>query len=108
MPAGADRISVPDAWRQGAILPPGRRPPMRYIEGMELPSNDDKELTLHLERLRLVNFKGIRCSEIELDRNLTVLAGINGAGKSTILRALQILLSWPLARIKNSKGKGDR
>lgn len=73
---------------------------------METQSVDDKARTLHLERLRLVNFKGINYTEVPFDRNFTVLAGINGAGKSTILRALQILLSWPAARIKSSKGNG--
>lgn len=79
---------------------------MRYIGAMETQSVDDKARTLRLEHLRLVNFKGIKCSEVSFDRNLTVIAGINGAGKSTILRALQILLSWPAARIKSSKGNG--
>jgi predicted ATP-binding protein involved in virulence len=73
---------------------------------METQSFDDKARTLHLERLRLVNFKGINCTEVSFDRNFTALAGINGTGKSTILRALQILLSWPAARIKSSKGNG--
>lgn len=73
---------------------------------MDIQVADDKARTLHLERLRLVNFKGIQCSEVSFDRNLTVIAGINGAGKSTILRALQILLSWPAARIKSVKGNG--
>lgn len=73
---------------------------------MDIQVVDDKARTLHLERLRLVNFKGIKCCEVSFDRNLTVIAGINGAGKSTILRALQILLSWPAARIKSVKGNG--
>lgn len=79
---------------------------MRYIATMETQSVDDKARTLHLERLRLVNFKGINYMEVPFDRNFTVLAGINGAGKSTILRALQILLSWPVARIRSAKGNG--
>lgn len=73
---------------------------------METQSVDDKAHTLHLEQLRLTNFKGIEDSTIEFDPNLTVLAGINGAGKSTILRALQLLLSWPSARIRSAKANG--
>lgn len=67
---------------------------------------DDNARTLHLERVKLVNFKGVKHGEVLFERDLTVLAGINGSGKTTILRALQILLSWVSARIRSAKSSG--
>jgi len=43
--------------------------------------------------LRLQNFKGFVDETINLDRPLTVLVGSNGAGKSTIIDALSVLMS---------------
>ena len=62
---------------------------------------------MKLKKLNISGFKSI--SELELDFNerMNVILGINGAGKSTILQAIAICLSWYIARIKNSKGNGD-
>ena len=38
--------------------------------------------------LKLRNFKGIAELELELDDSLTLLAGVNGAGKTSVLEAL--------------------
>jgi predicted ATP-binding protein involved in virulence len=62
---------------------------------------------MKLKKLNISGFKSF--SELELDFNerMNVILGINGAGKSTILQAIAICLSWYIARIKNSKGNGD-
>ena len=73
---------------------------------MDIQAPEGIARTLHIERLRLVGFKGIKRSEILFERDLTVLAGINGSGKSSILRALQILLSGPLARVRSTRSNG--
>lgn len=56
--------------------------------------------------LKIENFRGVRSLELSLGERMNVIAGENGAGKSTVIDALRILLSWLIARIKNSKGRG--
>lgn len=43
-------------------------------------------------RLALADFRGIAALDLEFGAGVTVLAGINGAGKSTVLQALATLL----------------
>lgn len=62
---------------------------------------------MKIERLILENFRGIgKTLELPLEPDLTVLAGVNGSGKSTILDALAILLSWAKARTRRTGGSG--
>lgn len=62
---------------------------------------------LELHSLVISGFRGIR--DLELDfpgRGAVVLAGVNGAGKSTVLAAIATGLSWFLARSANPDGRG--
>ena len=61
---------------------------------------------MKLVSLGLENFRGISSLELKLDKSLTLIAGINGAGKSTILDAIAILLSWIPARTRSKSGSG--
>lgn len=62
---------------------------------------------MKIERLILENFRGVgKTLELPLEPDLTVLAGVNGSGKSTILDALAILLSWIMARTRRAGGTG--
>lgn len=56
--------------------------------------------------IKIENYKGISNFEIDGLANVNVIAGINGAGKTTILTAVKVLLSWLIARIHNPKGRG--
>ncbi len=47
---------------------------------------------MRIELLQLTNFRGIREVTLELHQKLTVLVGVNGAGKSSLLDALRFLL----------------
>ncbi|MCA9537801.1 MAG: AAA family ATPase [Myxococcales bacterium] len=48
-----------------------------------------------IDRLRLTNFRAFADFELELDRQLTVLAGVNGAGKSSVLDGLAVAMgAW--------------
>lgn len=61
-----------------------------------------------IKRLKIENFKSIKSLELDsFGSGLNAIVGINGAGKSTILRAIDILFSWFAARIKNQKGSGE-
>ena len=43
---------------------------------------------------------------LDLSENMTVVVGVNGAGKSTVLDALAILFSWAVARIRRPGSPG--
>ncbi|ELS02840.1 putative ATP-binding protein involved in virulence [Xenococcus sp. PCC 7305] len=63
---------------------------------------------MKVKQLKINSFRGI--SELTLDFDLnepTVFVGINGAGKSSILDCLAILLSWFTARVQNPQGSGS-
>jgi len=62
---------------------------------------------MKLKKLNISGFKSISELELEFNERMNVILGVNGAGKSTILQAIAICLSWYIARIKNSKGNGD-
>ena len=45
-----------------------------------------------VQALTLTNFRALKHMEIELQPDLNVIAGVNGVGKSSIIRALTLLL----------------
>lgn len=61
---------------------------------------------MRVEHLMLSNFRGVRFLDLKFQNRLTVFAGINGSGKSTILDALAILLSWLINRIQRQNSSG--
>lgn len=61
-----------------------------------------------LRSLELRNFRGFREIRIDFDERLTVLVGTNGAGKSTVLDALAILLDQYAARLIASRATARR
>ena len=63
---------------------------------------------MQIKSLTLKNFRGFKDTEITFSEGLTVLVGVNGAGKSSVLDALAIMLSWAVARIRTENGKGPR
>lgn len=61
---------------------------------------------MKIEELYIENFRCIRKLELKDLSYLNVIAGLNGAGKSSVLTAIKMLLSWLIARIRNQKGNG--
>lgn len=56
--------------------------------------------------LKLQNFRTFKKLELELDPNLNVIVGVNGAGKTTILDACAIFMSHIISQIKTGKSQG--
>lgn len=62
---------------------------------------------MRVKRLKIENFRGITNLDLSFENSqMVVFAGINGAGKTTVLEAMQYLFSWYVARLKSPKGKG--
>jgi predicted ATP-binding protein involved in virulence len=60
---------------------------------------------MKLKSLGLTNFRGFDRLDIDFDDRLTVIAGVNGAGKSTILQAIAIAFSHALPEFTVSREK---
>ena len=58
------------------------------------------------KRIELNNFRPFKYLEIDFDDQLNVFVGVNGAGKTSILDSLAILLSRLIGRIQSSHGTG--
>lgn len=61
---------------------------------------------MHIHNLTLERFRGAKNLHLDLHKRLNVLVGMNGAGKSSLLDAAAILLSWLVNRIKHSGASG--
>ncbi len=64
------------------------------------------EAMMKIQTLTLQNFRGIENVSLPLQSGLTVIAAVNGGGKTTTLDALAMLLSWLTARTKRDAGQG--
>lgn len=62
---------------------------------------------MKLRNLHFINYKQFVDRGIDLHPQLTVLSGFNGSGKSSVLQAISIILSWVIARIRNENGQGQ-
>ncbi|MDO4777883.1 MAG: AAA family ATPase [Cardiobacteriaceae bacterium] len=60
---------------------------------------------MKLKSLGLANYRGFERLDIDFDERLTVIAGINGTGKSSILQALATAYSYTLPEITVSREK---
>lgn len=60
-----------------------------------------------IKRVEYVNYRGLKTGTIDFDPRLTIVVGKNGSGKSSVLQAVAIAVSWIVARIKSEKGIGQ-
>lgn len=54
-----------------------------------------------INKIKLKNFKRFRCSQIEFNNDLNVIVGDNESGKSSILQAIDMVISGSTTKIKN-------
>lgn len=62
---------------------------------------------MQIKNIELENFRGIKKQKINLLPNINVFVGVNGSGKSTILDAIAISLSWLVEGIEKIESQGD-
>lgn len=58
---------------------------------------------MRLESVELKNFKAIETAELQLEKKSTIIFGVNGTGKSTILRSINLLYANIINQIVNRK-----
>lgn len=61
---------------------------------------------MHIHNLTMERFRGANNLHLDLHERLNVLVGMNGAGKSSLLDAAALLLSWLVNRIKHAGASG--
>lgn len=61
---------------------------------------------MEIKHITIANFRGVKNFSFDCSSSLNVFAGVNGAGKSTVLCAVDILLGWLISRLRNAKGRG--
>lgn len=62
---------------------------------------------MRVQKLRLHNYKLFKSCEIDFKDDQCIFAGVNGAGKSTVLEALVLSLSWLVNRIQKPNSRGQ-
>lgn len=78
------------------------------LDCRRLLSESKKNNRLHVSRLTLSDFRKFKTLKVKLDKNLTVIIGDNGAGKTTIIDGITKSLSWLSANILKKGGVGLR
>jgi predicted ATP-binding protein involved in virulence len=61
---------------------------------------------MKIKSINLINYRGAVNLKLDFHQQLNVFIGVNGAGKSTILDSLAIMLSWLVNRLKNTNANG--
>lgn len=61
-----------------------------------------------IKSLKLTNFRGFADLNIDLHKKINVFAGVNGAGKSSVLQAISVMLAQLISKICTTKGTGRR
>jgi len=61
---------------------------------------------MQISQLTLTHYRGVSSLPLALHQRMNVFVGMNGAGKSSVLDAAAVLLSWMVNRIKHTGASG--
>lgn len=61
---------------------------------------------MKIENIEYTNYRGLKSGSLSFEKDLTIIIGKNGTGKTSVLSAVSIILSWIIARLKSDKGNG--
>lgn len=61
---------------------------------------------MRVTKLNLTNYRGAQTLSLDLNSQLNVFIGVNGSGKSTVLDAVAIMLSWTVNKINRAGATG--
>lgn len=61
---------------------------------------------MKVNKLNLDNYRGAHSLSLLFNQKLNVFYGVNGSGKSTVLDAIAIMLSWAVSRIRRAGASG--
>ena len=63
---------------------------------------------MRLQHLRCENYRGFERADLAFSPTVTVLVGVNGAGKTSMLDAVAVLLSYLVTGIRTGRSAGKR
>ena len=66
------------------------------------------QVTVHIEKIELSNYRSCKRTAIKLNLNLSVLIGVNGSGKSNILNGILLLKKLAHASLAQSDEESFR
>lgn len=67
---------------------------------------ENQQDNIKISTLTLDNYRGFKNLKLSFDRHLTVLAGVNGSGKSSVLDSCALILSWLVNRMQSARSSG--
>ena len=62
---------------------------------------------MRIEKIKYTNYRGLKTGELSFEKDITLIIGKNGVGKTSILSAIAIALSWIISRLKSEKQNGQ-
>ena len=62
---------------------------------------------MRIEKIRYTNYRGLKTGELSFEKDITLIIGKNGVGKTSVLSAVAIALSWIISRLKSEKQNGQ-
>lgn len=63
---------------------------------------------MKINKLTLQNYRGAQQLSLDFDKQLNIFYGVNGSGKSTVLDAIAVMLSWVISRLRHSVHSSGR